>query len=236
MKYISLIIALLVIGFTSLVSMPGSPYLINSMTQADISSMFPTAITPAGVTFAIWSLIYLSWIIAGIYIAFFQKQRIQNRIVLSFSIAMVLTALWLIPWGYIWIGTSLVVMMLILGILKYLFHLTRLSHPTLKYSIELTLGWIHIATVANVTIWLVSLGFTGAGIPDIYWAIGVLGLAFILTLYYQYRYRTYIISFVFLWTMMGEWIAHIAIEQRITIVIYVCIVLLSMGYTYYKKQ
>lgn len=236
MKYTLLITSLLVIGFTTLVSVPGSPYLINGMTQADISNMFPSAITPAGATFAIWSLIYLSWIIAGIYIAFFQKQKIQNRIILSFSVAMMLTAIWLIPWGYIWIGTSLVVMILILGTLKYSFHLTRQSHPTLKYSIELTLGWIHIATIANVTIWLLSLGFTGAGILDTYWAIGVLGLALILTLYYQYRHQTYIISLVFILTMIGEWIAHAAPEQRIAVVIYACIILLNMGYTYYKKQ
>ena len=72
--YLLLIISLLTIGFTSLVSIPSSPYLIGGMTQADISNMFPSAITPAGVTFSIWSLIYLSWIVAGVYVAFFQKK------------------------------------------------------------------------------------------------------------------------------------------------------------------
>ena len=62
-KYPLLISALITIGLTTLVSMPGSPYLIGGMTQADISAMFATSVTPAGFTFAIWSLIYLSWII-----------------------------------------------------------------------------------------------------------------------------------------------------------------------------
>ena len=68
MKYILLIIALITIGFTSLVSIPGSPYLIGGMTQADISNMFSTSITPAGITFAIWSIIYLSWILSGLVV------------------------------------------------------------------------------------------------------------------------------------------------------------------------
>ncbi len=63
-RYLLLITALVTIGLTSLVSIPGSPYLIGGMTQADISAMFATSVTPAGVTFAIWSLIYLAWVIA----------------------------------------------------------------------------------------------------------------------------------------------------------------------------
>jgi TspO/MBR family len=216
MQYLLLLTSLITIGFTTLVSIPGSPYLIGGMTQADISNMFPSAITPAGITFSIWSVIYLSWIIAGIYVAFFQekKRSIDNKTIILFSSAIALTGVWLIPWGYVWVGTALIVMILILGLLKYVFHQTRTTHPTMKYSVELTLGWINIATVANITIWLLSIGYTGSGISEIYWAIGVLGLALILTLYYQIRYRAYIISLVFLWTMLGEWIAHDSPLQR----------------------
>jgi hypothetical protein len=177
--------------------------------------MFPSAITPAGMTFSIWSLIYLSWIIAGIYVGFFQKKNKNDTKTLAiFSLAIALTGVWLVPWGNLWIGTSLMVMIAILGLLKYSFHHTRDSHPLLKYSVEITLGWINIATVANVTIWLLSLGFTGGGISPVYWAIGVLALALGLTLYYQIKHHTYIISLVFLWTMLGEWIAHDSFIQR----------------------
>jgi hypothetical protein len=216
MHFLLLITSLIVIGFTSLVSIPGSPYLIGGMTQADISAMFPSAITPAGITFSIWSIIYFSWIVAGVYVAFFQKKKegITPKALITFSLAIALTAVWLVPWGYIWIGTALIVMIGILLLLKYTFHHTRDAHPVLKYSVELTLGWINIATVANITIWLMSIGFTGGGVAPVYWAIGVLALALGLTLYYQLRYRAYIISLVFLWTMIGEWIAHESPLQR----------------------
>jgi len=252
MPYLLLIISLLTICFTTLVSIPGSPYLIGGMTQADISNMFPSAITPAGVTFAIWSVIYLSWIVAGAYVAgltltpltkryfpklakFLEYKKIPSQPLISFSLAIALTGVWLIPWGYIWIGTALVIMLVILGLLKYTFHHTRDSHLLLKYSVELTLGWINIATVANITIWLLSLGFTGGGISPVYWAIGVLALALALTLYYQLRYRAYIISLVFLWTMIGEWIAHDNPIQRVFVIGYAVVIMMSMIYTYMKK-
>jgi TspO/MBR family len=237
MHFLLLIISILVIGFTSLVSIPGSPYLIGGMTQADISNMFPSAITPAGITFSIWSVIYLSWIVAGIYLAFFQKKKgnIDTKTIIAFSSAIALTGVWLIPWGNLWIGTSLIVMIVILGLLKYTFHQTRTAQSPLRYSVELTLGWINIATVANITIWLLSIGFTGAGIPEVYWAIGVLALALGLTLYYQIRYCAYIISLVFLWTMFGEWLAHENPLQREFVIGYSIIIITSMIYTFSRR-
>lgn len=174
MKYIPLIIALFTIGFTSLVSIPDSPYLIGGMTQADISNMFPSAITPAGITFAIWSIIYLSWILAGLALSglpvtsltkrYFPKivpyltdKETSKRAMLSFSVAISLTGVWLIPWGNLYIGIALIIMLIILGFLKLTFHLTRKSSWLVRSSVELTLGWINIATVANITIWLMYI-------------------------------------------------------------------------------
>jgi flagellar biosynthesis protein FliQ len=235
-KFLPLITALLTIIFTAVVSTPGSPYLIGGMTQADISNMYPSAITPAGITFAIWSLIYLSWVVAGVYVAFFQsKEKISPRTLWFFSMAILLTGIWLVPWGYNMIGIALVIMLILLGALKYAFHHSRDTHIFVRSSIELTLGWINIATVANITIWLISIGFTWGSIPEMYWAIGVLGLALLLTAYYQCRYHAYIISLVFLWTMLGEWIAHPALEQRVAVGIFAFVTMVNMLYSYTKK-
>lgn len=245
MKYIPLFVAIFTIGFTSIVSIPDSPYLIGGMTQADISNMFPSAITPAGITFAIWSIIYLSWILAGLVLSGFPVTSLTKRYfpriipylsdketsikaMIAFSVSISLTGVWLIPWGYLYIGIALIIMLMILGFLKYTFHLTRESSWIVRSSVELTLGWINIATVANITIWLISIWFTGWGISEIYWAIWVLGLALLLTAYYQCRYKTYIISLVFLWTMIGEWIAHPILEQRAAVVIYSLVIIINM--------
>lgn len=238
-NYLLLIVALITIAFTSLVSVPGSSYLINGTTQADISNMFPSLVTPAGVTFAIWSLIYLSWIIAGVYLAFFDKNHTWKKYrksIIIFALAIGLTGVWLIPWGNLYIGLALIVMLIILWLLKYAFHHTRWSNIVLRSTVELTLGWINIATVANITIYLISIGFTGGPIPELYWAIWVLGLALLLTAYYQCRYRAYIISLVFIWTMLWEWIAHPAIEQRVAVALFATVAVINMIISYSKSK
>ena len=92
-----LISALLTIVFTSLLSIPGSPFLIGGMSQADISALYPTAITPAGITFSIWSIIYLMWIISSIMIAA-KKIEITKNQSIFYSLSIFLTAVWLVPW------------------------------------------------------------------------------------------------------------------------------------------
>lgn len=252
-KYLLLITSLVVIAFTSAVSIPGSPYLIGGMTQADISNMFPTAITPAGITFAIWSIIYLSWILAWLILCgfpfiwiikkYFPKisyhlidHNTSRKPIIAFSLAIIFTAIWLIPWWNIWIGTALLLMFLILGLLKYSFYNTRNASFFIRSSIELTLGWINIATVANIAIWLVSIGFTGGWISEIYWVVGVLGLALLLTAYYQCQYRAYIVSLVFIWTMLGEWIAHPSWEQRFVVALFALIAATNMLCSFLRKR
>lgn len=238
MRFLLLITAIITIGVTSLLSIPGSPYLIWGKAQADISNMFSTSVTPSGMTFAIWSLIYLSWIIAGIYIAFFQKwkKKIDDTSIVTFSLAIGLTAVWLFPWGNIWIGTALLVMLMILWLLAYTFSRTRDAQLSIRSSIEITLGWIIMATALNITVWIRYLGFDIGAPGALYYAIFALGTILIVVSYLQCRYKSYIISWVFLWTLLGVWMAHPILEERLAVGIYALVTIVNMGYSYYKKR
>jgi benzodiazapine receptor len=245
-KYLLLITALVTIGLTSLVSVPGSPYLIGGYTQADISAMFSTAITPAGLTFSIWSLIYLSWVIAWVYVAFFQKQKtnppalqaspLNRRAIPAFSLAIALTAVWLFPWGNLYIGVALIVMLAILGLLTYVFTSTRMADIVVRSSIELTLAWIIMATALNVTVWMLYMWWSIGGPTDLYYAIGALGWVALIVAYLQCRYRSYIISAVLLWTLIGVYIAHPIFEQQVMVGIYALITVVNMIYAYTKRR
>ena len=237
MRYLLLISALITIGLTTLVSMPGSPYLIGGMTQADISAMFATSVTPAGFTFGIWSLIYLSWIIAWAYVAFFKKwnAKIDTKSLVLFSLAILLTVVWLIPWGYLYISVSLIVMLAILGLLAYVFTRTRTAHIVVRSSIEITLGWIIMATALNVTVWMIYMGWSIGGPADLYYALWVLAVIVLIVAVLQCRYRTYIISAVFLWTLLGIWVAHPVVEQQWAVTLCAVITILNIVYSYRKK-
>lgn len=253
MKYILLIVAIITIVFTSLVSIPGSPYLIGGMSQADISNMFSTSVTPAGITFAIWSIIYLTWIFAGLTLSWlpvtpFTKRyfpklvpyltdtHTHKKATFSFALAIGLTAVWLIPWGNIYIGTALLVMLLILGLLIYTFSHTRKSSMIVRSSVEITFAWIIMATALNITVWFRYMNWSLGGPSDFYYAIGAYGVLLLVISWLQCRYRTYIISLVFIWTMIGVWIVHPLLEQRVAVGIYVVVILINMLRSYLKQR
>ena len=246
MRYLLLIISLITIGFTTLVSIPGSPYLIGGHTQADISNIYATSVTPAGITFTIWSLIYLSWIIMAVYVACFYKKKsltsskhhgvISERSLEIYSLAIGLTGVWLIPWGNLYIGTALVIMVAILALVTYVFTLTRDASLLVRSSIELTLGWILIATTANISVYLRYLGLPYAQPGDYYYAIFALGALLLIVSELQCRYKTYIISAVFLWTLLGEWIAHPLLEARVAVVIYALTLSIYIWNSFYGRS
>jgi benzodiazapine receptor len=89
---------------------------LNGVTQADISNLFFTIITPIGFTFSIWTIIYLSWFIVSMMVAF-KDIQINKEQKLLFSISMVLTGVWLIPWHFSHIGLSVSIMLLLLFVL-----------------------------------------------------------------------------------------------------------------------
>jgi hypothetical protein len=70
-------------------------------------------------------------------------------------------------------------------------------------------GWISVASIANVTTWLVSIGWNGGGIkPDI-WTIGMLIVAAILGIVVMYRNRNYAYGLVFVWAFYGILAKHV---------------------------
>ena len=238
MHFLLLITAILTIGFTILVSVPGSPYLIGGMTQADISNMFSTAITPVGITFAIWSLVYISWILVGLMLSWLASQGdskkyfhglrgylidadTSQKTTIAFSLAIVLTAVWLIPWGNLYIGTALLIMWWILALLIFVFSQTRKSNVIVRSTIDLTFAWIIMALALNITVWIRYMWWPIGTPGDFYYAIFALGAILLIVSELQCRYNTYIISWVYIWTLLGIYLAHPILEERVAIGIYI---------------
>lgn len=236
MHYLLLITSLITVGFTTLVSVPSFWLLIGGMTQADISDMYPTVITPIGFTFSIWSVIYLSWIVVWVMLA---RKKIHEKSlpVELMSLAIGLTGFWLIPWGYGYIGISLVIMLLLLSVLIYTFSLVRWeNHGYFRSMVEITLGWIMVATVVNITVYMQYLGLPYGQPGDLYYAIVVLWVLLLIVSELQCRYKTYIISAVFLWTMSGEWFAHTLFEQRVAVTIYAVTLCIYIWSSFHGKS
>lgn len=208
-RFFPLTIILICVIFSFAVSIPNSPFLINGMTQKMISDKFFTTITPAGFIFSIWSVIYLSWIILGVLLIKKDKIKITFNAKIKFLISIILSAVWLVPWSFLYIEVAFMVMCFILAFLWATFYeIKKTDRNYSRYVVELFLGWIHIAFFANLAVLLHYWGF--AKTESIALLIGqvIFAIAGLLTLYFQIIHKTYIISLVFLWACFGIYMSQ----------------------------
>lgn len=73
---------------------------INGLSQADISSMYPTKITPSGFAFSIWGVIYTLVLISVLWMLFKHKDKDMTRVIKAigkwFNLSAVANILWTI--------------------------------------------------------------------------------------------------------------------------------------------
>src|SRR5512143_1652422 len=170
---------------------------LNGQNTAAISDCFEVFFVPAGYVFAIWGLIYVGWIAFGIYQltpAHKADPRLR-RLGYLFALSCIFNAAWLFCWHYLQFGLSVIVMLILLGLLiaSYLrLNVGRQpSGAAEKWCVDIPfsvyLGWISVATVANISDYLYSVHWDGFGLAPMGWAVimitvaGLLGLAMALS-------------------------------------------------------
>lgn len=145
-----------------------------------------TLIAPAVPAFSIWSVIYLG--LAGLAIwQLLPAQRAnprQRRLGYLVAASLVLNAAWILSVQAGLLALSVAVIAALVVVLALAFRRSVATSGTgwieavlVDGVIGLYLGWVCIATVANVAAWLVSIGFGGWGIAPDVWAVAVVALA-----------------------------------------------------------
>jgi len=71
----------------------------------------------------------------------------------------------------------------------------------LPFSVDL--GWISIATIANVSVALTAVCWYGWCIPDATWAVVIIGVALVLTLAMLATRKDVAFSLVVVWALVG---------------------------------
>jgi translocator protein len=191
---------------------------LNGQNTGEISDRFQVYFVPAGYVFSIWGLIYLGWIASTIFQ--FQPAQKENprlrRLGYLFAISNLFNAAWLFCWHYNLFGLSVLVMLVLLGLLiaSYLrLDVNRLSVSRFEYwSVDVLfsvyLGWITVATVANITDWLYYIRWDGFGISAQLWAVIMLAAASLLGLGMALTRRDVGYLVVLVWAFVG-----IAVKQ-----------------------
>jgi tryptophan-rich sensory protein len=177
---------------------------LNNKTTGELSDSFPNLFVPAGITFSIWGVIYL--LIAVYCVVQFTG---SNQIVISniswlFGISCILNALWIVTWHYGKLPLSLLVMLGILVTLIYINIIIKdLPSGLIKASFGIYLGWICIATIANVTTLLVHYKWNGFGISEELWTIIMIAVGALIVSFTLYRLNNPFIGLSVIWAFIG---------------------------------
>ena len=154
---------------------------LNGQTTGEISDRFQVYFVPAGYVFSIWGLIYLGLLTFAVYQAL-PAQRDNprlRRVGYLFALSCVANVAWLFLWHYEVFPLTLVAMLALLFLLiaTYLrlgIGGTRVSGAESWFAripISIYLGWITVATIANVTSLLDYLNWGGWGISPETWTV-----------------------------------------------------------------
>jgi benzodiazapine receptor len=237
--------AINIVAFTVMLivnGVAGSTTFLNGMTSADVSDMYPTLVTPAGFTFAIWGIIYALLIFFVIYQAL-PKNRddpFLNKIGVLFSLSSVFNVCWLFLWHYNLITYSLILMFALLAslILVYLrldigkaaVSLKEMALVHLPFSVYL--GWISIATIANISVALTAVGWDGFGIEASTWAVAIICVALLLSFVMLATRKDIAFCFVVVWALTGILVKQSEYESIIlTSEIGIVLILAAIGMT-----
>ena len=148
---------------------------LNRLDTGQLADMYPNLFVPVGLTFSIWGIIYLlliSFAVYSIYAAFSKKETAEplENIGSWFLISSIANIGWIFAWHWKNPLLSLVFMLVILYALINIYlaqHSGKASSGFketfyFRAPFSVYLGWITVATIANITAVLVDLGWFGA--------------------------------------------------------------------------
>lgn len=202
---------------------------INGKTIGQVSNGYPNLFVPSGITFAIWGVIYLM-LTAYCVVQFLPSSKeMAERIGWIFIISCVFNALWIIAWQYQKLTLSLLIMLgLLISLIMINLQLKELSMGVLKAAFGIYLGWICIATIANVTALLVDTGWGGIGISQEAWAIMLIAIGTMIVAFAVMRLNNPFIGLSVVWAFAGIIIKRSADYRSIVIAAALAILLMSV--------
>ena len=191
---------------------------INGYNTGQISAFYPNLFVPDGFTFSIWSVIYLLLIGFVVtctkwlwYKADLLPGQLARRISPLFFITCLLNAGWILTWHYLQVFYSVIIMLLFLAMLIYIYlqlqPFRTLLSPVQKLFLYtpfvVYLGWISVATIANITALLVHLKWSGAPFTEETWSIIMIMTASILGMIFIWRRSDRAYALVIAWALLG---------------------------------
>jgi hypothetical protein len=194
-------------------SLAGATTLLNGRTTGSVSDSYPTLITPQGFTFSIWSVIY---VLLGLFVVYQvlgrnRDKAFNEKISFFFILSCLLNVSWIFLWQY---GLFSYSVLFIFGLLVSLIaiylrlNIGRGGVPLaericVQLPFSVYLGWITVASIANVAVALTAANWDRFGIAASTWAALAIAVALLITLMVIITRRDVAYSLVIIWALYG---------------------------------
>jgi tryptophan-rich sensory protein len=201
--------AIMVIALISVITVNALANILplNNQTTGEISNRLPVLFTPAGYVFSIWSVIYVLLIV---WLVGMWKKRQQGDVNYTkrstlFILSCVLNIAWIYLWHYEKFLFTVIVMIGLLITLVLLYRTFPDSDNSIKSRLPISvyLGWISVATIANISYVLTYYEWNGWGLSDPLWAVIMMTIGTALALHIRYHHFDIAYVFVFIWAFIG---------------------------------
>ncbi len=186
-------------------------------TTGELSEKYSNLFVPSGPTFSIWGLIYLLLLGFTIFQAstlFSSKPSGVNTLVRQLGIwyfaSSVLNGLWIVAWHYELLPVSVAIMWILLLSLLFanfgISNIDQLMSKRVRFLAKspfgIYLGWISVATIANMTTWLTAIQWQG-GLEQDTWAVLMILIGAAVSAYAASRLANGYLSLAVVWAFAG---------------------------------
>jgi translocator protein len=190
----------------------------NGVSTAQISDSFHVYFVPAGYVFSIWGLIYIGLIAYAVFQAL-PSQRENPRLRQTgwlVAVSGLANMAWLFLWHYLQIPLTVVVMLALLAVLILVYLKLGIGESqasaaetwAVRVPFSVYLGWITVATIANVTDLLYFWSWDGFGISARNWTLVLFVAVLVIAGLMSLTRRDVAYNLVIIWALVG-----IAVKQ-----------------------
>ncbi len=212
---------------------------LNGKTTGALSDSFPNLFVPAGLTFSIWGVIYLLLLVFCVTQFTSSNQAVISRIGWLFAVSCFFNALWIVAWHYERLPLSLILMLGLLVSLIWINIIVKdLPYGLIKAAFGIYMGWICIATIANVTALLVTYNWNGFGLSGETWTVIMIIVGALITVMALWWLDNPFIGLSVVWAFAGIMIKRQADYRTIFIVAAVAlgVVAVLLLLAFFKKR
>lgn len=190
---------------------------LNGVTTGQISDSFDVLFVPAGYVFSIWGIIYLA---LGGYVIYqaLPAQRHNTylqSITVPFIIGAIANSAWIFFWHYGLLTLSVVAMLtLLITLITIYLKVNAIPNMTtgdkwfVRLPFSIYLGWISVATIANVTVLLFDANWSQLGLSAELWTVIMLTVGVALAGLMAFLRRDPIYLAVLVWAFAGIGVAQ----------------------------